>query len=282
MRICRVVRKRNTQEGNVENVLLSALKNLDMKDGQFDFLMTYGGFINTKADRNPNNRSWASTKEDLRPFIEAAEKKINTLITDKFYRVAQGKVRFLSLGVDVSSPDLNSPKLKSSGSHLFKSSAELIAVIDVAKKKIIHWTGKSYPTSDQERTLVQVSDLDSHFIKLGKKEILILGCHDLNMFSSRGASTRKKGGERDKRCKEMCRLLKKHQPQVALHHPHCTDSPRIWQIAWSGLKKILRVEPIWASGIHYAPSKEPKCRGPLKKVLEATRSNSKDIVDVII
>ena len=63
--------------------------------------------------------------------------------------------------------------------------AELVSVIDTEAGKVIHWTGKSYPVSGmEERTLVQ-APLKSHRLEFGGKRMLILGCHDLNLFSQR-------------------------------------------------------------------------------------------------
>ena len=61
----------------------------------------------------------------------------------------------------------------------------MVCLIDL-KNYEFHWTGKSYPIPNQEKELVRIVNLKSHFLILediGK--VMILGCHDLNIFNPR-------------------------------------------------------------------------------------------------
>ena len=60
-----------------------------------------------------------------------------------------------------------------------------MAVLDTATGKVVRWTGKSYPVDSQQHTLVHVKDLCSHFLEIGSERLLVLGCHDLHLFSGR-------------------------------------------------------------------------------------------------
>ena len=63
---------------------------------------------------------------------------------------------------------------------------ELVGIFDLHKEKVIHWTGKFYPTEGQKRDLIKINDLSTHFVELNNQRIVILGRHDLNVFSPRG------------------------------------------------------------------------------------------------
>ena len=65
----------------------------------------------------------------------------------------------------------------------------MVAVIDTETGSIIRWTGKSYPMGRvQEQTLVH-APLESHLLTFNGAPMLILGCHDLNLFSERARAS---------------------------------------------------------------------------------------------
>ena len=103
--------------------------------------------------------------------------------------------------------------------------------------------------------MLQEADLESHLFKCGTERVLVLGCHDLNMFSSRAQANMKTGSQRYRRSQQMRELTRKFRPTMILHHPHSTDSPRIWSTAWSGAREFLPcnrgARHVWASGIAY-------------------------------
>jgi hypothetical protein len=125
----------------------------------------------------------------------------------------------------------------------------------------------------QEGSLVQVTQLDTHLQHLAGERVLVLGCHDLNMFSPRGKATQRRGGPRSERCAAMRNLARDFRPTVVLHHPHQTDSPNTWRGAWAGLRAALPTVEAWASGITYRHD-GGKCRASLAKVLKATQGGS--------
>ena len=60
------------------------------------------------------------------------------------------------------------------------------------------------------------------------------------MFSARSKENQKAGSERQRRSERMRSLARSFRPTIILHHPHSTDSPRIWSTAWSGARELLR------------------------------------------
>jgi hypothetical protein len=211
--------------------------------------------------------SWQSTPEDLVGLIEYAQAILNQVVTPKIFSAAAGKANVLTIGIDLGSG--------SNGEH-----AELVAVFDMAKKKLVQWTGKSYPTGFQESTLVQVADLDSHFISIAGERVLILGCHDLNMFSPRARANQRPHGERRRRCNQIILKVQQFQPSIVLHHPHNTDTPKIWRLPWLSLQRTVPSIKAWASGIRYHNSYS-RPRAPLEKVLQGTQGGQ-DCLEILV
>jgi len=114
---------------------------------------------------------------------------------------------------------------------------ELIFLIDL-KNNIYYRTGKSYPTSNQEKYIIDVEDFNSHFFDLSDVgNVMILGCHDLTLFNNRNWA---KTGEVRKQKKEQFRKLTEHKkPCCVIHHPHTTVKKQTWSNSWNRMKKTL-------------------------------------------
>lgn len=126
----------------------------------------------------------------------------------------------------------------------------MVALVDLRSGNY-YWTGKSYPTSGQENGLIRFQDLETHFIDLPSGKVMILGCHDLNIFSLRGAAVTRNEWRIQTR-EDFYRLSKTEMPAVVLHHPHTTDSSRIWTAAWNELNRSLpSVEWYLSAGRYY-------------------------------
>ena len=233
------------------------------------FLLTPGGFLKFKEEGAwDGSRGWESTKSDVTPFIKKAEGVLLKALSPAVLKAAQGKVDFLSIGID--------------GGYENRINAELVALVEVRTGKIINWTGKSFPTADQERRLVQVVDLSTHFKVVGQDRVMILGCHDLSMFSPRGNANQNKGGHRWHRCREMWKRAMEFKPTIVLQHPHATDTPKTWTQSWNTVQRRIPSIIAWASGVRHAnPGKGKKQRCSMQDVLDGTRSSPDSVVDII-
>ncbi len=148
-----------------------------------------------------------------------------------------------------------------SGASLKKPHIELVGVYDGEW----HFTGKSYPTVEQERGLIKAS-LESHFLEL-RDRVMILGCHDLNIFNPRSIKNSK--GWRRELNEKFRELAINFKPEIVLHHPHYTDSKRIWLVAWKNLERMLpSVKHYASSSVYYRDCGE---RSSLEDVLRATK-----------
>lgn len=247
------------------DMLLQAFGNWPTSD-RTKFTITPGGFV---VGRFPPQWSggiaWDSAPDDIRTLVRLAQPLVDACVTKKVLAAAKSRTQVLTIGVD----------LMSDAEH-----AELVAVIDCGSGKVVRWTGKSYPTSDQERSLVQVADLNSHLLKIAGENVLVLGCHDLNMFSARARANQNPDGVRRRRCDAMATATARFKPTVVLQHPHSTDTPNIWRMPWSCLARDYPSVRAYASGIGYFRW-AGKPRRSLPEVLEGTRSQS-GVVDIVV
>ena len=246
------------------------------------FAVTPGGFVQAPFPRDwIGRRGWSSRPEDFRALVRHARSAIDEVLTPEVLDAARGRAQFLTLGVDLTDRSgKRKMDRKARGTH-----AELVAIVDVERGVSVQWTGKSYPVSWQERTLVQEADLSSHLFRCADERVLVLGCHDLNMFSARSQKNQKAGSERQRRSERMRSLARSFRPTIILHHPHSTDSPRIWSTAWSGARELLRgmrgVRHLWVSGIAYYNG-DGKPRGELSGVRRSTRCCEEHVIDLCV
>lgn len=231
-------------------------------------VITPGGFLNLTAPAHVfGSAGWFSTVSDIRDAKQAAEQVLQLLLTPRVLQAARGKTEAITIGVDINA--------REDSRH-----AELVAFVRIEDGAIVRWTGKSYPVGFQENTLIHETDLASHCLHFGGERVLILGGHDLNMFSPRGYANQHPDGKRRARCELMRAIVARFRPTLILQHPHTTDSDRIWLLPWSALNKLY--EPSlkdWASGICFY--QRGGSRRKLAQVLAATRSPSRDGLEFI-
>lgn len=253
-----------------ERLLLSALERTQEHRG-LSILLTPGGFLRAPwPSRWAGRTGWSSGREDIAPLVDSATATaLNSVSSEVLGAARRRGVDFITLGVDLLGP-------ARSGS---RAHAELVIVVNTEDGSVAGWTGKSYPTASQERHLVQVADLSTHLMSLAGVRTLILGCHDLNMFSPRGRASQREGGHRHQRSTAMRELVRTKPPRVILHHPHTVDTPRIWSGAWSGLREAAPAAEVWASGIWFHDWRN----GPRGRLGSTMRSSaSEGVLDVVL
>lgn len=260
--IARIVTDLDDTSACAEHVLLEVFR--AWPDNQSArFTIAPGGFVDVDVNAKWDGaHGWSSAPGDLLDLEAAALPHAMAAVTQRVLNAARGKTDYLTLGVDLS----------------FKNerTAELVAVFDVALGKAVHWTGKSYPTGGQQNSLIHVRDLSTHLFQTPTGGgVGVFGCHDLNAFHPRGGAARNVGGSYDLRARAIAKCVAGWQPPVLLHHPHRTDSPRIWNLPWATLSGLLG-GTTWASAICYCYRDKKgrllKQRRSLESVLAATRS----------
>lgn len=234
-KICRLfIRGKYSRKFEEAKRILKEVSDYDFKARYF---MTPGGFITIPWKFNS--------------FIEAVKEAENW--AERLLKGIDLNADFITVGID-----------SYSSKSLRKPHVELVGV----RGDEWHFTGKIYPTVEQQKGLLR-SDIDSHFIEF-EDRIMVLGCHDLNIFNPRSIKTAK--GWRKEINEKFRENAKKFKPEVVLHHPHHTDSFRIWLAAWRNLERELESVKHYASSSVYF--REGGERSELNEVLRATKKGS--------
>lgn len=228
----------------------------------FEFILTPGGFLSFEFPqdlRGFSNDQLEKQSEISKLQLTAEETvlsffdRLSIDIRNKLADVAD----YFTIGIDGCNPE-------KPNQHI-----ELIAIYCLKSNQVIHWTGKFYPDECQRKYIVKVNDIMSHFVELNKQKIMILGCHDLSVYSPRGFAVSIPGGWKREKAEEFRHLAKKNKPQIVLQHPHETISPYTWNNSWKSIEKELPTVEHYASGIKYTP--ETPDKDMLIKVLDKTR-----------
>ncbi len=253
--------------------LIPLLKNFISKvygKHHFEFILTAGGFLTFKFPerlRYGINIDYAE-KFHVQIFQTEAIKTINgffeQLSTTSFEKLKE-IADYFTIGIDGYNP-INKQKI------------ELVGVYDLKNESVIRWTGKFYPTEQQKNDLIKMIDLNSHFMELNNQKVVILGCHDLNVYSPRGQAAANPEGWRRKISDRFKKLCREFNPDIILQHPHSTDSPNIWNAAWRSLNKEIPSLKHFASGINYSNKKG--VRAKLDAVLQRTKKG--DVFDFYV
>ncbi len=236
-----------------------------LKNKKVEYLITPGGFlILPMEDFYP---SFFENEDQLFSYFTGiAAMFINTLMDTDFYSVLYDSVKYFSVGVDFSFEE-----------GVRKPHIELVLLYDVRGRELVNSTGKFYPTADQSSTLIKVKDFDTKFLNINGEKILVLGCHDLNVFNPRGQSNLAEGTYKSEISREFYKRFETERPEVILHHPHSTDSPRIWLNAWQKIAKYYPFVKHYASGIFYD---KHNARGKLEQVLNSTQKGK--VLNIIL
>lgn len=208
----------------------------------------------TKAEQH----SVALLQKEANSYIESFFDSLNPTTLKKLKETAD----YFTIGIDGFNP--------TNYQHI-----ELVTIYDLKKEKIISWTGKFYPTEGQKKDLIKINNLETHFIELNNQKVVILGGHDLNVFSPRGQATANPHGWKKQLAYKFKSACKKYNPEIILQHPHTTDTPNIWNLAWRTVEKELPNVKHFASGIKYY--NRNGVRGDIDKVLEKTKKG--DVTD---
>ncbi len=223
-------------------------------------IQTCGGCLRLLTDLSHFTHGSPTTRQDFAEIANMAQEAVyECMLNDDLQAALEEACDYFTLGVDIyHDGDYGS------------THAELVGVYDSKDSNFRLWTGKSYPLQGQANSLMYCNDLDTHFIELDGDSVMILGCHDLNIFSPRSRASAAPGSYKEQVMKKMDRLVQINKPEIVLHHPHYTDSPRIWSVPWTGVERSLPFCHTYSSGICFANRDGEKPRGRLQDVLSKT------------
>ena len=102
-------------------------------------------------------------------MVKEAEKCAQYVLDDDLVEKYSKITDYITLGIDSFKEKISTTK-----NYIGQLHIELVSLIDL-KNNNFYWTGKSYPKSSQQRGLVRISDLKTHFFDLDVGKVMILG-----------------------------------------------------------------------------------------------------------
>jgi hypothetical protein len=224
-----------------------------IKKFKTQFLMTCGGFLEFEWPSHITKEfigdCWNPNSVALSHLISAADLTLRRVLTPELLAKLAKLTNYITIGVDSYKELISTTKNYINVPHV-----ELVSLVNTQTGHSI-WTGKSYPTNAQQGGLVRVQDLETHFISLPSiGNVMILGCHDLNIFNNR--NLKHTGLLRKTLKNELRRLTKTKKPIAILHHPHTTPSSHTWASSWGWVRTELPSVKWYASAGSYDDKKE--------------------------
>lgn len=239
------------------SALIDAICDQWQDGSRLDFLVLFSKFLQF---RWPDRVRRGDIDDNLNPpagvmngLFDEGEKCVRSVFTPRVCDRLRRHTRCLTMGAS---------------SYYFRDSyydphVELVFALDLDSGRI--WrTGKSYPNPRQERGLVRVADLESHFPEVAGKDIMLLSCHDLNFFSPRSYHNAR--GWRRASIERFRQMARERRPELLLWHPHQSDTPRTWIPGLGGFRKEHPGIGYAGAGIYYNHGQPP--RASLESVLK--------------
>jgi hypothetical protein len=238
------------------------------KGKKVKFIITCGGFIQFNWPKSVSRWDIGDNKNPYDKAVDAlvkeAEKCARHVLSNGLNEKLRELTDYITLGIDSYKEKISTTK-----NYIGQLHVELVFLIDFRNNNF-YWTGKSYPTSNQQNGLVRIPDFKTHFLDLDAGKLMILGCHDLTIFNPRSKNAK---GWRKEVNEEFQKLAKEKKPTIVLQHPHTTDSILTWAAAWNGLKEALPSVKICVSaGKYWYEGKQQ--RSKLNDVLEKTKAGN--------
>jgi hypothetical protein len=203
----------------------------------------------------------------------AAEATVRNVFTQDLVERLKSKCDYVTIGIDT-----KKRKVSTTYNIINEPHAELVCLIDL-HEGTFHWTGKFYPTPQQEPTILRYPDIQSHFVTLGADRVMILGCHDLSVYSARGQAAA--GPWRRQIAADFRSLAKHERPVAVLHHPHTTVKPGTWRQQWRSLELELPTVSDYLGTAAYSIKDDGwQNRHGLPNVLKATQRG--DVLNVVV
>lgn len=265
-------------QGNLDDAkgILSNICNNWPKGKKVKFLVTCGGFLQFDWPQTITREEIGDNKypegEAINYLVGEAKKCADYVLRDGLGEKLERLADYVTFGVDS-----RKSKVSTTKNYIGQLHAELVILADL-KNKRLYWSGKSYPTNSQEKGLVRIQDLTSHFFDLIAGKTLILGCHDLAVFNPRSINA---SGWRKQVNEEFTKMAKEQKPVYVLHHPHTTVKRLTWWNAWQQLNKTLpSVKQYAGAGTYFEFDRKRVEWDPLEVVCVATKKGN--TIDFII
>ena len=252
------------ESSNTDSILKAVLAQ-NCKKISTVFLSGPGGFYYMRTPFLSGESTWLSIVNYVDTRIDKYFSKF-----ESEWKLLGESVKFFTFGVDVYADE---EKEIGDQPH-----AELVVVYSILERRVVHITGKTWPTPDKQLRMLIPAPVDSHFLTLSGKRICLLGCHDLNIFSGR-SYRQLVDPAREKVSRSFREKVAKYDPEIIIQHPHTADSPNVWRLGWAGLNEIINPQAIYCGTGKFYNNDDP-VRGNLDETLQSTKRGS--VCDLIV
>ncbi|MBP7862622.1 hypothetical protein KA183_13140 [bacterium] len=237
-------------------------------------LVTCGGFLRVESVDQIRASSPNISNMELQMVIKLkVENAARTFLTNSLLKRLRKHFEYISLGIDT-----YKSKISETTNYIKEDHAELIVLVNLKTLRCFT-TGKIYPTSNQARHLIRYDDLQSHFVSVAGERILILGCHDLTIFSPRGNA--KAGLERSAIIRKFRKIAKAFKPTIVLQHPHTTVKAKTWAQQWAEIRRDLpSVKTYTSAGSYSSEDSGWKTKSSLESCLRHTKLG--EVLDIVV
>ena len=252
-------------------LLEAACDGLALRPARVRYLLTPAGFLRVRlAPGQARSHGWETAPRDFKTLIDIATYEVSRLLAGSLLVTVRSVAHHLVIGVDLGAPDNHG-----------RPFGETTLVVRTRDCKVVGWTGKSFPNSQQQGHLIRNPDAASHLIEVGRDQVAVLVCHDLVAFGKRGETNRRHS--RAGVGHELERAMS-GGPTVVLHLPHTTHSMQTWGATWERLLEGYGTSAtVWASAVRYRTVNDVKPAAPLpRRLLRASSSGHDTVLDIVL
>jgi hypothetical protein len=251
-------------------MLAAALRALRQDERRIDILVTPAGFVERSLDGAwSGEQGWDSSQADFDRLATSAASVATELMTPDLCELALEVVDHIVLGIDVWPTD--DPELH----------GEVACLYDVQTGAVRPVTGKSYPTTGQQRDLIRNPGAQSHVIEVGDERLAILVCFDLAAWSPRANANAK--GIRAGTWQAMQEAVSKSRPTLAVQLPHTVSNSRTWTAAWAAFERNAGPEfRAGTTAIRHLDQQYKPVPGPFDPTLLEGSGTGERVVDIVV
>ena len=248
-----------------------ACEEMARREARVRYLLTPAGFLKLGlAPGQARSHGWRTERADFRTLIDIATYEVSRRLGGQLRERVAAVADHLVIGVDLFASDDGG-----------KRYGETALVVRSRDGKVVGWTGKSYPTTEQQSHLIRNDDAPNHLIRVGKDRVAILVCHDLVAFGKRSEKNRR----HVRACVgEQLENVLSEGPSIVLHLPHTLDAMKTWGPAWNRLLHAHGTPTtVWASAVKYRTAGDLQPEEPMRRrLLETSSSGYDSVLDIVL
>lgn len=240
--------------------------------GQFcEILITPSDFMEIDADFVwDEDEPYSGPAFIFEMFMSDAEEALYKILTDENRRILRSICRYFVVGIQID--------FRKNEKCIFDRHTRHILAIDTSDFSLLASTGPTLHSGKSYRYQLSCEDIRSHFVKLGKNKVVLIGDYDLSFFRS-GIAERSEY-DNFKRIEAFQKLMEKGRPDTVLHIGATCWRPVGKQRAWNHMLKTNPTVKKIAGSFGDLNCSPDNLSESFTKKLELTAGN--DVLNILI